>query len=302
MSFSIKQTFFADGWAGFNSDLLRAYFFAPLTFKELCAITTVCKSWFKNIADNSTGQNHCKLIGIEITEEYSWMSEYRKYLSIPQIISLDVTGSMDHQLLNDKLKTRSEVAIEIIKTICGKIEEKIIYRGISCLAFDKRVSMKKCYNYTDVINFFIDDYDDEKYVDSDSHQYIGIGRSKYTSFHKLFKMLNKIQNEIEIEEPSLISQITLISDFDAKTRFELLNETNLSMQCINVGDARDVENFMSQYDTWTSKEIERKKKESMTNKRKGDDLPQEYEMSLNVVNVNVDSWLPLQKKRKISIL
>ena len=96
MSFSTQHNII-DGWASLNTDLFMEYVTNEKKFQELCEITTVCKSWFNNIAKNITGQSHCKLAGIKVTMEYSWMSEYRKYLRIKQLqfIAFNVSDTMD---------------------------------------------------------------------------------------------------------------------------------------------------------------------------------------------------------------
>ncbi len=298
MSICLKQSFVPDGWASFNADLFREYISDELKFRELCKISRVCKSWLKIITHNNTGFNHCKFNGGQIIKENSWMSKYRKFFSVPQIIALDVSGSMTRFNKNAKMK-REDIAIDMIKKLVGRIEEIFDYRGIICIAFDNLISMKKCHNPGEIINFFIKDYKYKKYLKSKK------GRRGSTDINRLFSKLHDIHKETQIKNPGLVCQATIISDFiDMGMKLEFLTQrqVKLHIQCLDVGEDSNLGNILEEYEKWIPEEVKWQHENIIPKKRKQDAaFSRDYEIPLNLVNVDLDSWEPVQKKRKIVI-
>ncbi len=298
---AIESVAYQDGWGNLHSDILGTMAIeGNYKFRDLCNLACICKAWSLIVSNNNFGAERVKVanLQVKVISPNSWMKIYRNYLNVPQIFVLDVSGSMSYLWEEPALK-RETVALEIIANLVSKLDEHICYGGLECIAFDERISIKKCTNSTDVLNFFSKDYKNEENMEE------GAGHFGGTNITEVFKKLHKTQKEhLKTNWNADFCQATIISDFDDDVmKIDLFTEkkSDIHIQCFNLGNSPNFSKILEDYEKWVPLVAQRQLdivKTINRMKRRNQSPPSEYEIPFNIRNVDQECWVPVQEKRK----
>ena len=265
-------------------------------------------------------------VGVEPSSE-NWISQCKRFVETPQVLAMDISGSMQTRDGRIVSPSPSKRALNFIATIINKLAACFEYRGVDCIVFSNKIRKAKCHSREEALGFF------------NFYALKGGG----TDFDALFDDLIKnycYENPIS----NLVPRVTIISDFDTQMNFLALTKgVRMSFQCLNVGHTTDLQKFVDEGARWYNNDakvlfdqhIDKMSVDNDTSKlttkrefnhslqqkyefrqsamdvdgvkitkglkRKYITIKREYEPDIHLVEQNIETWLPLLKRRKIVV-
>jgi hypothetical protein len=215
----------AYGWASIPGELLKLLVHEePLSWQ--IQLSSVCKQWQETIADDAFGKGDLAALGLQAPQPNSWIRCYRDFVEDPQIIALDVSGSMEIVRKGD--------ALRVLEQLTQKLAIPILARGIECVVFASSCYTEKLYTPEAVYNTFKKSF---KKTPWGNWSFLG-----GTSLNALFNTLIALEGAHRAIKSDVRCHVTIISDFE-DTSFDIKTLTKtksqMSIQCINVGSWQD---------------------------------------------------------------